>query len=389
MKSLAQELEARLAELDARGLGRQLSEGAGLDFSSNDYLGLSKNPKLAEGVRRRLETGAVGAPASRLLRGQTRAHRELEERLAAWKGMERALLFPSGYQANLALLTTLVGPGDRVLSDRLNHASLIDGLRLAGCEKVIFDHLDTGFIEQELARPWPRGRTFLVTESLFSMEGDLAPLERYGELAAAHGAELVVDDAHATGLYGDERGSGWVEACRIEKRVTAVVSTFGKALGIGGACITAPAVVIEYLIQRARPFIFTTAMPPVVVAAIDAALDVVKAEPERRRRVFTLARRLRGRLRELGLDTRGEDGPLVPVIVGENRRAVETAEALQARGLDVRAVRPPTVPEGTARLRISIHADHTEAQIDALGDELAEALGEVVSRGALVEEAVG
>lgn len=373
MSSLEADLHAQLRALEEQGLARALCEPAGIDFSSNDYLGFARHPALAEGVRRRLEAeGVVGAPASRLLTGHTRRHRELEERLAELKGTERALLFPSGYQANLALLTTLLGREDRALSDAQNHASLIDGLRLSGCAKLIIPHLDLTALERALAAPWPAGRTFVVTESLFSMDGDSAALDQIAGLAERHGASLLVDDAHATGLYGEARGSGLLEVFGIERRVAAVVSTFGKALGVSGAFVAGPAVVIETLVQRARPFIFTTALPPLLLYAIEAALDLLAAEPERRRRVHALAERLRARLRAAGLDCLASAGPIVPVILGENRRALAVAEELQRRGFDVRAVRPPTVAPGSARLRLSIHADHTPEQIDELARAIVE-----------------
>jgi 8-amino-7-oxononanoate synthase len=379
--TLAAELAGRLAALADQGLARSLRPAAGLDFSSNDYLGLARDPELRAALLARLAAlpagEPLGAPASRLLRGHTRLHADLERRLAAWKGTEAALLFPSGYQANVGLLTALLGPRDRALSDALNHASLIDGLRLAGCRRVIFPHLDLAAVERELARPHPEGRTFLVTESLFSMEGDVAPLDRYAALAARHGAELIVDDAHATGLYGEARGSGLCEAFAVERRVTAAVSTLGKAVGFAGAFVAGPRPLVDYLINRCRAFVFTTAPPPLLLYALDAALDRITAAPQLRRRALDLAERLRRRLAEngaLGGERPGGAGPIVPLLVGDNGRAVAAAERLAALGFDVRAIRPPTVPPGTARLRVSVHADHTEAEIDSLAEALAAAL---------------
>ncbi len=303
--ALADELAGCLAELTDQGLARSLRFAAGRDFSSNDYLGLARDPRLRAALLARLAAlppgEPLGAPASRLLRGHTRLHADLERRLAAWKGTEAALLFASGYQANVGLLTALLGPGDRAVSDALNHASLIDGLRLAGCRRVIVPHLDLAAIERELARPHPEGRTFLVTESLFSMEGDVAPLDRYAELAERHGAELIVDDAHATGLYGDARGSGLCEAFAVERRAAAVVSTLGKAVGLAGAFVAGSRVLVDYLVNRCRAFVFTTAPPPLLLHALDAALDCIAAEPWRRRRALELADRLRRRLRERGV----------------------------------------------------------------------------------------
>jgi 8-amino-7-oxononanoate synthase len=302
-------------------------------------------------------------------------HARLERRLADWKGTGAALLFPSGYQANVGLLSALVTRDDRAISDAANHASLIDGLRLSGCERTIVPHLDLAAIERELKKPFP-GRTFLVTESLFSMDGDVAPLDRYAGLAERHGALLTVDDAHATGLFGDARGSGLAERYGVERRALAIVSTLGKAVGVGGAFVAGPRRLVDYLVQRCRTFLFTTAPPPLLLYAIETALDRLEAEPERRRRVLSLAARLRERLAEAGLGERISSetigGPIVPVVLGDNERAMTVAAELTRRGFDVRAVRPPTVPEGTARLRISVHADRTEEEIDALVAALAE-----------------
>ncbi|HVT18777.1 MAG TPA: 8-amino-7-oxononanoate synthase [Thermoanaerobaculia bacterium] len=402
MKPLVEDLAGRLRELAAQGLARSLRAGSGIDFSSNDYLGLARDPALRAALLARLAAlgpdEPLGAPASRLLRGHTPLHEELERRLAAWKGAEAALLFPSGYQANVGVLSALVGRHDRALSDAGNHASLIDGLRLAGCRRVVFPHLDVAAVERELAVPHREGRTFLVTESLFSMDGDAAPLDRYAALAERHGAELIVDEAHASGLFGEARGSGLCELHGLERRVAATVSTLGKALGLAGACVAGPRVLVEYLVNRCRSFVFTTAPPPLLLHALAASLDRVEAEPGRRRRVLGLAGRLRGRLAAVGIGGLGGVGglggggvaaplcgPIVPVVLGDNFRALAVAERLQRQGFDVRAIRPPTVPPGTARLRISVHADHSEAEIDALANALAAALGEVDGRPARVE----
>lgn len=382
MKPFLEELRARLDALRSDGLHRELRLPEGIDFASNDYLGISVSERLRGELLEALRTGPLGSPASRLLRGNTAEHVELERRLAAFKGMESALLFPSGYQANLALLGTLIKQDDIVVSDEANHASIRDGLRMSGARVVTFPHLDVGAMEGLLRdppaadirktrvtgprNPGARGRTFVVTESLFSMDGDIAPLDRYAELAEAGGAGLIVDDAHATGVYGDARGSGLVERFGVEDRTVAVVSTCGKALGIAGAFVAGPGAVVEYLVNRARPFIFSTAVPPLLLRAIDASLRIVATEPGRRRRVLDLAERLRGHLRARGIDCLRSEGPIVPVLLERNERAVAVADGLRRRGFDVRAVRPPAVPPRTARLRISVHAERTEDEIDRL-----------------------
>lgn len=375
MNPFPEELRARLDAIRANGLYRALIPPEGLDFSSNDYLGLSNDSRLRTAMERELQAGSLSAPASRLLRGNTPGHERLEARLAQFKGSEAALLFPSGYQANIGLLTALLRRDDVAVSDEQNHASIIDGLRLSGCRVETFPHLETAAVDAKLAERPERGRVFLVTESLYSMDGDVAPLDRYADLATKHGANLIVDDAHATGLYGERRGSGLVEHYGVERRITAAVSTCGKALGLCGAFVTGSAVLIDYLVNRARPFIFSTAQPPVLLAAIHAALDIVESEPGRRDRVLMLAARLRRRLVNGGVDCLRSTGPIVPVILGDSGLAVRVARGVRSRGFDVRAVRPPAVRPRTARLRVSVHADHTEEQIDHLAEAILGELG--------------
>ena len=377
MQAFEDELHRRLASLDELGRRRRLEVASpeldGLDFASNDYLGLAHDPHFAARVRARIEASScASSPASRLLRGQTALHAELEQRLAAFKGTEAALLMPSGFQANVGLLSSIIDRRDRVLSDRLNHASLIDGLRLSKAEVIIYPHLQTEAVEQALAEPWP-GRTFVVTESLFSMDGDIAPLERLADLCEHHGALLIVDDAHATGLWG-QRGSGLLEALGLERRVLAITSTFGKSFAAAGAFIAGSHKLIDYLVNACRPFIFTTAISPLLCHAVLAGLEIIAEEPERRRRVHDNAARLRLHLRRAGLDTPPGEGPIVPVVLGSEERALSVAAELRRSGFDVRAVRPPTVPAGSSRLRLSIHANHDPGQIDALASRLVAAM---------------
>lgn len=374
------ELEEELAALSSRGLRRHMEPAAGVDFTSNDYLGFGRDAELARAVAGRVGAAAARspaelfAPASRLLRGDTALHRELEARLAAFKGTEAALLLPSGYQANVALLTAMLGPADRVLSDERNHASLIDGLRLAGCRREVVPHLDLAAYERALGAAAPAGRTVVVVESIFSMDGDRAPLDRLAGLCERHGALLVVDDAHAAGLFGTARGSGLIEELGLERRVAASVTTLGKALAVSGACIAGSRTLIDWIVNRARPFVFSTAVSPMVLHALAASLDHLALHRERGAVARRRAALLRRRLAEHGVDAAGGDGPIVPVVLGANERALAVAAAVRTEGFDVRAVRPPTVPRGTARLRISVHADHTEAQVVALAAAVARAI---------------
>ena len=356
MRPLEQRLRGHLAELERDGLIRKRRPPQGIDLSSNDYLGLATHPLIKERMAAAVCAMGAGSTGSRLLRGERDCFTALEHRFAAFKGTERSLYFGSGYLANLAVLTTFPEAGDTIFSDEWNHASLIDGARLSRASRVVFPHLCPN------GSPGAVPETgFLVTESVFSMDGDIAPLDQYKKLGAA----LIVDEAHAVGLYG-ERGEGLIGG----DDVFVSVNPAGKALGVAGAFVAGPAWAIEYLEQRARPFIFSTAAPPAIAAALDASLDVIAAEPERRERVRFLARYLRERLAEAGIAVPAGDSPIVPVIIGENERAVAVAAALQEAGFDVRAIRPPTVPRGTARLRISVNVGLSEEILDRFVENL-------------------
>jgi len=325
---------------------------------SNSYLGLANHPALAEAAARAARTHGVGAGASRLVSGSMALHHALEERLARLKGAAAALLFPSGYQANIGAVCALAGRGDAIFSDRLNHASIIDGCRLSGAAIHVYPHRDVDALGVLLAST-PARRRLIVTDSVFSMDGDHAPLAAIADLAARHDAMVLVDEAHATGVFGPT-GGGLVEALGLYGAVTCQVGTLGKALGCAGAFVAADREVVELLVNRARTFIFTTALPPPVAAAADAALDIVAREPERRARVLALAAALRARLEALGLTVPPGEGPIIPVIAGDSARAVAWSQALLARGVFVQAIRPPTVPRGTARLRVTVMATHTD-----------------------------
>jgi len=338
--------------LERDGLLRKRRPPRGIDLSSNDYLGLAAHPLIKERMAAAVCAMGAGSTGSRLLRGERECFTALEQRFAEFKGTDRSLYFSSGYLANLAVLTTFPEAGDTIYSDERNHASLIDGARLSRAERVVFPHLCPGTVPEA---------GFLVTESVFSMDGNLAPLEHYKKLGAA----LIVDEAHAVGLYGD-RGEGLVGG----DGVFVSINPAGKALGVAGAFVAGPSWAIEYLEQRARQFIFSTAAPPAVAAALDASLDVIAAEPERRERVRSLSRYLRERLMETGIDVSEGDSPIIPVILGENDRAVAVAAQLQNAGFDVRAIRPPTVPPGTARLRVSVNAGLSEEILDRFVEKL-------------------
>jgi 8-amino-7-oxononanoate synthase len=364
----------RLQEIEAAGLSRQLSVPAGIDLSSNDYLGLARHPLLKKRMAEAICREGCGSTGSRLLRGHRDSFARIERRFAQFKGTEAALYFSSGYAANLAVLSTFLESGDHALSDSLNHASLIDGMRLGKAAKIVFPHVNVEALSRALDSTG-EGARFVVTESVFSMDGDFAPLREYARMTKASGVYLIVDEAHAVGIYG-ERGSGLIESAGISNAVFLSINPMGKAFGVAGAFVCGSTHAIEYLIQRARPFVFSTAPPPAVSDALDAALDLVEQEPERRRYVLALARFLRTLLADVGLPVSREGSQIVPIVVGENARAVRAAATLQRAGFDVRAIRPPTVPPGTARLRISVNTSLDEPTLRKFACVLVAALEE-------------
>lgn len=350
-------VRAGLDEIDRAGLRRIRRAPSGIDFSSNDYLGLAAHPMLKQRMAAAVCEHGCGSTGSRLLRGERECFSAIEQRFARFKGTERSLYFSSGYLANLAVLTAFPDSGDVIFSDERNHASLIDGARLSRARRVIFPHNDVAALAGLMRETAGAGQTFVVTESLFSVDGDFAPLAEYAELCRETGAVLIVDEAHAVGIYG-ERGQGLGDGAFVS------VDTAGKALGVAGAFVAGPEWAIEYLVQRARPFIFSTAPQPAVAAALDASLDLIDGEPQRRERLLELVSYARRRLGVAG------GSQIIPVVQGSNERAVAIAEELQRYGFDVRAIRPPTVPPGTARLRISINVNLSERIIDSFVDAL-------------------
>ncbi|MDE3109363.1 MAG: 8-amino-7-oxononanoate synthase [Acidobacteriota bacterium] len=350
---------------------RTLEIPAGIDLSSNDYLGLAYDPRLREAARESLaQAGRVGATGSRLLSGNAREWEDLEADFAAFAGTEAALYFGSGYAANLGVLTSLLRPGDVVFSDARNHASLIDGMRLSGATKVICPHRDLDFLRNALhEHSGATGAKLIATESVFSMEGDVAPLEGMLRLAKQHGAALVVDEAHATGVGGPS-GRGLAAEAGIEREVLAIVHTCGKALACAGAFVSGRQALKEFLINRARTFIFSTAMPPYFAGQIRAALELARAADLERTYLRDIARELRDELHAAGIECGSSSTHIVPVILGGNDAALHVANSLQRAGFAARAIRPPTVPPGTARIRISLTCRITREQMRRLAEEL-------------------
>ena len=337
-----------------------------LNFTSNNYLGLATDPRLIAGAVEATRRYGTSVSASRLLAGSTPLHDALERRLAALKGCEAALLFGAGYLANLGVLSALAGPDAEVFSDELNHASIIDGCRLARARASVYRHRDLAHLERLLEES-EAARRLIVTESLFSMDGDLGPLPELLALAERHGALVVLDEAHATGVFG-AGGAGALSHFAIEPAGLAiplvVVGTLSKALGSVGGFVAAGETVIAYLLNRARSFVFSTALPPAAVGAAHAALDVIEAEPGRGARAQALGARLREGLAAAGWSTGASESQIVPVLLGEAEAALTMERELHAAGVFVKAIRPPTVPPGSSRLRFNVMATHDESDID-------------------------
>jgi glycine C-acetyltransferase len=370
---LQQRLEELKSEDRYRFLRRVESEQAArivLDgttvrlFCSNNYLGLANHPRVKEAAAEAARSCGCGSGASRLISGNMRLHEDLEERIARFLGSEAVLLFNNGYTANVGILSSLMGEGDTVFSDALNHASLIDGCRLSRAEVRVYRHGDAGSLEEMLQQTRGPGKRLIITDSLFSMDGDLAPLPDLAALARTYGCLLMVDEAHAVGVLGPT-GRGAAEAFGVEQAVDLSVGTLGKALGSFGAFVACSGVVRDFLINHARSLIFSTSLPPPVLAAAAAALEIVQAEPGRRDSLRENARRFGAGLREMGFPVPDPLTHVQRLLTGDARRAMDLSERLLRQGIFAQGIRPPTVPAGTARIRFSLMATHTHEDIDA------------------------
>jgi len=374
-------IDEQLGILQQQGLRRQLSTRSGpqsvrmvieghelINFGSNDYLNLASDPRLTTAVEATLRECGWGSGASPLITGHAELHRRLEQRLAEFEGTEAALVFSSGYAANTGTVAALVGVGDVVFTDRKNHASLLDGCRLSRADVRTYPHADWQTLESLLSKTTSdhalhgARRRLIVTDGVFSMDGDLAPLKELADLAERYRAMLLIDEAHATGVFGPQ-GRGVAEHFGLEDRVHVRVGTLSKALGCVGGFVSGSRSLIEWLVNRARPYIFSTAAPAVTAAAALAALDIVQNEPQRRRELLDRADGLRTQLADQGWNIGRSASQIIPIIVGQPARAVALSAALRERGLFVPAIRPPTVPEGEACLRISLTCGHTEDMI--------------------------
>lgn len=338
-------------------------------LSSNSYLGLASHPGVKRAAAEAAERFGCGSSGARLISGNMELHERLERELADFKGTEAALLFNSGYMANVGLLSTLAGPGDVILSDQLNHASIIDGCRLSRAEIKIYPHKDLRSLGDLLAQSGSFRRRLIVTEGLFSMDGDLAPLPEIVELADRYGAAIILDDAHATGVFGTN-GRGTLEHFGLTGSVEVQMGTLGKALGCFGAYVAGSRLLVDYLVNKCRTFIFTTALPPETLAASLASLGIIRNEPERRRRLWENVEYLRNGLEALGFNTMGSESQIIPVFLGEALTTMTMSEMLLERGVYAQGIRPPTVPEGSSRLRLTLMATHTRDDLDTALDAL-------------------
>lgn len=368
-------METELAQLRAQGLERQLQvmpEAGGvfmldgrrvLNFSSNDYLGLARAPAVVEAAAAALRRWGAGATASRLVVGTLPCHTELETRLAQFKGYAAALVFGSGYLANVGVVSALVGRHDRVLADKLVHASLLDGATLSRAAVRRFQHNDVDHLVRLLRQKSGSGRDLIITESVFSMDGDLAPLRDIARVAQEHGAMFLVDEAHATGVWGPG-GTGLIGEWRLQQAVSAAMGTLSKALGAYGGFIAGSETLKRWLVNRARSFIFSTGLPPPCAGAVLGALDVLEKNPGMGADLLNRADVFRKRLQASGFNTGGSVSQIVPVIIGDNQKALALARRLRSHGILAAAIRPPTVPAGTARLRLSVTLEHTQEDLD-------------------------
>jgi 8-amino-7-oxononanoate synthase len=336
-----------------------------LAFCSNDYLGLARDPRLVATLKKAADESGVGSGSAHLICGHHREHAALEEALAEWTGRERALLFSTGYVANLGVIQALLQRGELCVQDKLNHACLLDGAQLAGALLKRYPHADVDAAARQL-QGHAAGCALLATDGVFSMDGDIAPLRELAELCASNNASLMVDDAHGLGVLGRE-GAGSVAAAGLgERDVPILMATLGKALGCSGAFVAGSAALIEGLTQFARTYIYTTAMPPALAAAARCAVALARSEDWRREKLTALIQRFRRGAEQLGLPLMPSQTAIQPLLLGDAQHALATAQALEMQGLLVVAIRPPTVPQGQARLRITLSAAHEETQVDRL-----------------------
>lgn len=357
-------LYRRLNRMDDSQAARTVVNGKEcLLFSSNNYLGLTEHPKLKQAAREAITRWGTGAGGSRLTTGNSKLHEELENTIARFKNAQAAIVFNTGYMANVGAITAIAGQEDIILSDELNHASIIDGCRLSRAKTKVFPHKDTGTLEKLLQQAQGYRRRLIVTDGVFSMDGDLAPLPRLVELADKYNALVMVDDAHATGVLG-RRGAGTADHFDLEGKVHIQMGTLSKAVGSAGGYIAGSRRLIDYLRNKARSFIFSTALPPSVIASAMAAFRVIEENPQIRENLHTNARYLRSGLKQMGFSILAEESPIIPVFIGDAEKTMQMAERLFSLGVFAPGIRPPAVPPGTSRIRVTVMATHNREDLD-------------------------
>ncbi len=384
-----QHLRRRLQVIDACLPGGKVKVDGRvlLNLSSNDYLGLAGDSRLIKASQEAAALWGAGSTASRLIVGNLALHQEVEEEVAGFKGTERAVLFNTGYMANVGVIAALMGKGDVILSDKLNHASIIDGMRLSGAAFYRYPHRDLDHLEALIKKHSQARRLLIVTDSVFSVDGDLAPLREIVDLKERYGGWLMIDEAHATGILG-AKGAGLAEARGVTDSIDVHMGTFSKALGSFGAYVAGKAALIELLHNRARSFIYSTALPPTVLGAMRAALAIVSQEPAGRTYLLAQAALFRKGLQAAGFNTLNSETQIVPVLVGDNQRSLICADRLRQEGIMAVAIRPPTVPPGGARLRFSLSAAHHEADLEKAVKTITEVGNELGLIGGLGHRAV-
>lgn len=331
-------------------------------LSSNDYLGLSQHPKVKEKAKETIERFGCGCGASRLISGTNQLHSELEKKLADFKKTEASIVFSSGYLTNLGVISSLTSQRDVIIIDKLNHASIIDGCRLSGADLRVYPHKNMPYLEKILQKSQSYKQRLIITDGIFSLDGDIAPLPEIVALAKKYQALVMIDDAHGTGVLG-KNGSGTIEYFGLEGKIDIQMGTLSKALGSLGGFIAGSNILIDYLKNKARSFIYSTALPPSQVAAALASLEIIQAEPQIREKLWENVRYLREGLQNLGLNTMESQTQIIPVIIGDNNKTMQVAESLYENGIFTPGIRPPSVPKGTSRLRLSLMATHTKSQI--------------------------
>ena len=344
-----------------------------LSFCSNNYLGLANHPSVVNAVKKAVDEYGWGACASRLVSGNMTLHEALEKEISRFKMKDAAIVFPTGYMANLGVISSLVSGGDLVVSDKLNHASIIDGCRLSGAVFRVYAHCNMEKLENILKKSSKYNRILIVTDSVFSMDGDLAPLPDIVRIAKKYNAMVMVDEAHGTGVFG-ENGRGVVEHFNLDNEVDVVMGTLSKAIGSLGGYVSGDEDLISYLRNKARPFMYTTALPPAVSAASIAGINLIQEDPSLRETLWNNVRCIKERLGSLGIDMISSQSQIIPLLIGDTQKTVDISKLLYERGILIPAIRPPTVPANSSRLRMTVMSSHTQADLESLFNALREVM---------------